>query len=1134
MTGGGAALRVDGRAVDEESFYRVACDPHRSVVVEACAGAGKTWMLVSRILRALVDGVRPQEILAITFTRKAAAEVRDRLEEWLLAFSDLRSTPEVRRVELRKRGLHGAALDAAADRLGALYAEGLRDGSRVEIRTFHGWFGQLVRSAPWALLAEVGLGGEPVLFEEFDEHRRDVMRRFFQAVRQDARLRADLDALVAARGRSTVERWFDAVVARRVEIELALDVGSLGGSVADAASVDPVVMSSGDARDHLLVPAIEDLIRDLARTLAEGNAKKARDSAAKLDAALACRDRESRHQALRAALLTQKGEPFQHVNGPQAEAVLAQLARVDTALVQQQACDEHLAMTRLAERLLVTYRDYKRRRGLADLNDLERGALALLRDVPQAGWLHERLDLRVRQVLIDEFQDTNPLQWQAIRSWLEGYAGAGGGASGAAPPSVFLVGDPKQSIYRFRRAEPRVFAAAAEFVVDALGGQRLACDHTRRNHPLVLDAVNATFAPLNASGRFDGFRPHTTTIAAEPGGPLSVPDVPGARRLARVLRPPVDRAVRAPDAPLVFRDSLDEPRDREDEHLRLVEARQVATAIEELVSPPSGPRADPGSILVLARTRAPLRHLAQALRERGIPHAPADDLPLDEAPEVLDLLAVLDVLASPGQDLSLARALRSPLFGIDDADLLRVAEPVADGRAATWWASLMGLSSPGDALSRAQRLLTAWQAAAAELPPHDLLERIVGEGELRERLVAAVPAAARPLALAAVQGLIEASLRLDSARYATPYGLVRALRRQGVTMPAPRLAAAVQLMTVHGAKGLEADTVFVMDADAEAARADGPGVLVDWPVDAPAPRVCAFVSAASRIPPSLRDLFASELEARGREELNGLYVAMTRARRRLIVSATEPHRGAPASWWSCLQQPLPGPVDLDPTLALRGAEAPGDRPVLAAPTSASIERLPSGAFATPSRPASPPDPMLLPDDDVPRRRRAGTDTHRRLGLAVHRALEWAFGPSRSPSSANVAAELERACAAAASEFGVETHGVAVVVRRVRTAPELAPFFAPSGLHWAGNEVTLPLDGRVLRLDRLVQTRPTAARPAEWWVLDYKLEHEPQREAAYLQQLRDYRSAVQRLQPGEPVRCAFITARGELIEPALDG
>ncbi len=121
--------------------------------------------------------------------------------------------------------------------------------------------------------------------------------------------------------------------------------------------------------------------------------------------------------------------------------------------------------------------------------------------------MQQRLDARVRHLLIDEFQDTSPLQWQALQSWLAAYAGAGGGM---AAPRVFIVGDPKQSIYRFRRAEPRVFKAAQAFVVEALGGATAACDHTRRCAPGVVAVINQVFGAWSGEGGLAQWRDHTT------------------------------------------------------------------------------------------------------------------------------------------------------------------------------------------------------------------------------------------------------------------------------------------------------------------------------------------------------------------------------------------------------------------------------------------------------------------------------------------------------------------------------------------------------------------------------------------------------------------------------------------------
>ena len=185
-------------------------------------------------------------------------------------------------------------------------------------------------------------------------------------------------------------------------------------------------------------------------------------------------------------------------------------------------------------------------------------------------------------------------------------------------------------------------------------------------------------------------------------------------------------------------------------------------------------------------------------------------------------------------------------------------------------------------------MLQRWRVAAAELPPHDLLDRIVGEGELRERIVAVVPPEQRALALDAVDAVLAQALLLDGGRYATPYAFVRALKRRVVKSAPPLRADAIRLLTVHGAKGLEADTVFVTDADPERPGTETTTLLVDWPVDAAQPRRCAFVYNEARCPPSLATLLGNEIAAREREEMNALYVAMTRAKQRLVFSATEP------------------------------------------------------------------------------------------------------------------------------------------------------------------------------------------------------------------------------------------------------
>ena len=147
-----AAYEANGRPIERAAFYALACDPQRSVVVEACAGAGKTWMLVSRILRALLDGAAPQEILAITFTRKAAGEMRDRLNEWLREFAAPGTSDAARIEALVQRGVPEAQARHLAPQLAALHERALRVGRAVQVSTFHAWFAQLLRAAPLELL----------------------------------------------------------------------------------------------------------------------------------------------------------------------------------------------------------------------------------------------------------------------------------------------------------------------------------------------------------------------------------------------------------------------------------------------------------------------------------------------------------------------------------------------------------------------------------------------------------------------------------------------------------------------------------------------------------------------------------------------------------------------------------------------------------------------------------------------------------------------------------------------------------------------------------------------------------------------------------------------------------------------
>lgn len=1094
------AFRVDGVPASRESFYAVACDPSRSCAVEACAGSGKTWILVSRIVRALLDGVAPHEILAITFTRAAAGEMRQRLHEWLAEYSAPRSSHAERVAALTQRGVAPARAKTLADELATLNGRVLAAGRPIEIRTFHAWFAQLLRAAPMALLDRLGLAPDMELIEDLEDHRPAVMRAFQARVLRDPVLRDDYAKMTARRGRTQLGKWLAAAWWRRVEFELADEAGVLDESAEPAAALWPETDRFEHPVDAVLDVFWQGRLRRLAEVLGRG-AKTQQESSAKLVAALESRNPRSVFEAAWRALYTEKDEPrvLSKANAVLADTQQA-LGLLGQQIGQQDARIEHQRMVRLVRALLAAFADYKRARGYADMADLERCALAILRDDELAGWVQERLDARIRHLLIDEFQDTSPLQWHALHAWLSGYAGAGGGASGQMPPGIFIVGDPKQSIYRFRGAEPRVFEAASRFVRDGLDGSVLACDHTRRNAPGVIDAINGVFGAAVAEGEFEGFRPHTTEVASPHGS---------VEALARHPRDP--RAGKSNAAP-TWRDTLTTPRLEAEIVLREQEAAAVARQIVARLA--SG--ALPGEIFVLCRKRETLRLVAAALERVHVAHSAVEDTTLASTAEAQDMIAVLDAIVSPAHRLSLARALRSPLFGASDADLLALSAAASAAGDQDWWRALAAMASPSPALVRARTLLQRWRGAAAQLPPHDLLDRIVDEGELRERTVAVCPPEQRALALDAIDAVIAQALLLDGGRYATPYGFVRALKRRSVKSAPPLRADAVRLLTVHGAKGLEADTVFITDADPERPATETTTLLVDWPVDAEHPLRCAFLYSESRCPPSLATLLAADMAAREREEMNGLYVAMTRAKRHLVFSATEPFQPpARRSWWQRVE-----PFAVCDDAGAAGASLPsGDRAF------ATLRVLPR---RSPKAPAARAEPQLaLPFTDaegahdrgeLPTLR--GDDTARALGRALHRMLEWAARSDPELSLAELAA-------AAAAEFGVaadavERHGAAIL-----RDPQSARFFAGGHILWSGNEVSVSDAGDVLRIDRLVRLNEPGG--PTWWVLDYKLHQAPEVLASYRDQLLRYRAIVARAQPGEPVRCAFVTGEGRVVE-----
>jgi ATP-dependent helicase/nuclease subunit A len=1126
-----AAYIRNGQEVSAEAFYQAACDPQRSVVVEACAGAGKTWMLVSRILRALVEGVSPSQILAITFTRKAAGEMRERLSLWLLEMAQC--SHEQRCHELMIRGMTFEQAQAHAPALEALFGRWLETSESPQISTIHGWFSRLVRGLPLDTLTELGLPAQLQLMEDLDELWPRLWGTFLKDMdrRESDPVRVAFDWLITSEGRSNLEAWLRSALGNRLELQLADQAGTWWDSIPPASAVFNAFSQVDQPLAQIDNEAVRSEFHALSRELGQAKGKTAQEAAQGVVSAWLETDLAVRFTALKKIFLTNTGEPRKRMgsDAPLLSWAQSWLMDLDQAQRQQSASELHRAMVLLSRTLFEHYARIKRDAGLIDITDLELAAARLHQDTVLSGWVQERLDLQVRHVLMDEFQDTSPLQWSTLHGWLSAYAGAGGGGSGQNPMRVFVVGDPKQSIYRFRRADPRVFEAAKDFVCTALDGDRLACDHTRRNAPGVIQLLNSVMAPAAEAGLFKGFRPHTT--ASEQSHQIRV--------LPEVLRPVKDKgdqrdAAESEDQD-AWRDSLLTPRHERGTVLRQQEAAHCADAIAYMLVHED--RA-PGDIYVLARKRASLAWVAEALAARGIAHAAPENTRLVDTPEARDLIAVMEAVTTPTHDLALAQALRSPALDASDRVLMAIARQARSvhpnaSTSGHWWSAMMALSPDEPSLDeaerasllRAQQLLSTWRDAARSLPPHDLMQQIVDDSDWRATLARRLSAPMLRQALSHLDALLGQALALHGGRDATPYRWLRELKRLREPLPASAVQGVVQLLTIHGAKGLEAPVVFMVDCDGEPPRSDHHTLLVDWPQGADHPACCAFVAREGAPPASLAATLESERLAQQTEECNALYVALTRARQELVFSRTQPHRRHPvASWWQRLWDSgsLTDASRWQPPPDTAGHADAADP----ATQVNALAQLPSLSPPTSRRTAAMVTPVSEADEAQAQWAHRGRVLHRVLELMtplpvlerdaalIERLIRQAWAGLASASAGEVIAPS--LTPALLSELFAQ-------VQRIASNPEAQPWLDPEQLHWAGNEVVLWHEGQILRLDRLVARREGDS--LTWWVLDYKLHETPHTVGSYRQQLERYVQVVAQLEPGRTVRGAFITGDG---------
>ena len=1110
---------VNERPTDPASFIARALDPQASCVVEACAGSGKTWLLVGRIVRLLLDGVAPGQILAITFTRRAAQEMRERLLDDLAYLA--RADASQIETWLGERGLGAAAARAAVDRAQGLYEALATSGTGVAIDTFHGWFWRLVQGAP----LDRGVGYAPRLLERSQDLLDEAWSEFCATLLTPAgaaHLQA-YQALCAQVGDDAAAMLLRSVVAHRADWWCFAGAQAGGSESAPAAALASMRARlrelTGRTDEHPGSVLREDSMAALLRAMlqcwgaARPSNKTIEDALADLqdwmDAAPRNADQEL--LALRSLFFVKEGTPRVHI-GP--KSLLPKLAA--SAALQERVAQVHgqiietldrlesarlewaaLALTRNGLQcglaLLDIFQRRKQQAAAIDFTDLEWHAHRLLSDPELAAYLQVWLDARYRHLLVDEFQDTSPLQWQVLQSWLAAYE------DDATRPCVFLVGDPKQSIYRFRGAEPRVFNVARELLVRRFGATSLRTNVTRRNAAELLAVFNRVFAPRNPL-----YEAQSSAVVGAPA--------------ARVwVLPLVERGAEPePAANLeVLRDVFAQARPERARDERYREGLQVAAAIrqclQDLVVPdPTHPGAARparlSDVAILVRRRTHLADLEQALREAGIAYTSARRGSLLYQREIEDLLGLLAFLCRPSDNLGLARSLCTPPLACQEEDLLTLAR--APG--ASWWERLVALEQPRPALARARALLAGWLSRTGVLPVHDLLDVILHESGARARYAAQAPAASVAQVQANLDALLVLALSLDAGRFPSTTRFVAELAalRDSEESDADEGSAAgdeaVRILTIHAAKGLEAPIVVLPDLHFGEPREDRNAVLLGWTPGAPAPEHFSLVGSLAELGRARQPWLDLDREQRAQEDWNLLYVALTRARQVLIISGVQSGRALTDTWYERIAAVV-APAGL---------------------ADATPEAAPPGAAERPYRdlqlPADPaPAPAQVADLGEPPT--AAEQQARQLGIAWHALLQAPCAPDGAAWSV----------ALVARRFGLEPGAAQQALdaaARVRSAPALQPFLAPQVA--ARNELELiDRQGASLRIDRLVE------HPEQYWIIDYKwslpaTQASDPRLAGYAAQLRRYAQALADAGMDKPVRLLLVAADTQCVEIAL--
>ena len=1133
----------------------LAGDPKGSAWVSANAGSGKTYVLSTRVIRLLLSGTDPSKILCLTYTKTAAAEMKNRV------FSRLAEWATMPDAQLAKElaGLTGKQVSSADLKFSrTLFARALETPGGLKIQTIHAFCEALLHRFP----LEANIAGHFELIDEMqsallvDEARRQILTETSEP------LISSVQHVLECHGESGLEKLLDEIVSNRLELSKTL--AKLGSPQTYRKTYFAVFgfEETETAADVISgIWPLENLTREYAaeslNLLPEGAAKEwlralavAYDSStqppdiAEIQKMFLTKEGNIRSTRSLAAKTVQKTCPeLAEYFVLDAENIVSALKRIH---LLNEIEDTVHALT-IAHHMLKLYSSTKNRRGFLDFDDLIDRTDAMFSKENIAAWVRYKLDQGIDHILIDEAQDTSPAQWRVVRKLADEFFDGEGARDHNR--TVFAVGDEKQSIYSFQGADPREFNAAKKhFQTKAEGAQKpfdpVPLSASFRSTGTVLAAVDHVFhsaetlqSVVGDDGNYSGHR----SLRIDQPGDVEVwdlPDVPDESEQEDWTLP-VDHAA-LPEVVVAERIT-----------------RRIGRWLQNRESvPASSSSIKAGDILILVRKRGSFVHaLSRALKEADIPVAGADRLVLTDHIAVKDLMALGKIILNTADDLSLAALLRSPIFSWSDEQLF----DLAHARHGALWQALAFKAKNNEADNKVFKQLQKWQNLSSNCTPFEFYSRVLEIDEVRKKLTGRLGAETSDM----IDEFLNFALSMEKKNSSSLEILINTLGEYAPVIKREMEGDQdeVRIMTVHGAKGLEAPIVFLVDNGAKATGGHKPDFL----------HACGLGDLGQGFhwigKKGERSIVGEQLlDAKDRaaedEYKRLLYVGMTRAADRLIVAGYKSKQNTKnITWIDLVRRALEersDQVDYDDFSAIRfpsGMRTESNSAVHDTEEDRSTVQVP--ACFDHAAPKEPPAPRpLIPsgasglaidvdrDDTSAEQSKSllatvGTDDRTQQsspnaamlrGTIIHRLLQML--PAVPENEQEDRARLY--CHTYGSTFQHdEIDRMCGQVFGILRNPDYAPFFDNDAHAEVSVMGTVDLGGveRAVSgvIDRLVEL-PDCVVLIDYKTNAFPLESVSQVPDTYLRQMALYHALVSPLYPEKPVRTVLLfTATPKLIE-----